>query len=252
MTKIQLFISTIALFSIVACSSNKQLDHKALTGIYTGTLPCADCNGIETKLELLDGFSYQLTLNYLGKSDEEFVSNGLYTVHGKERNIALMVDGTVDKSWQFHFEKESLEKLDLEGNPIDTEMKDLYILNKTSENKAISNLVILNGKWNLEEVKGIKVSELQLRKQPTLALDCEQMKISGNDGCNQFFGNIKTLTATDLVIPPLGSTKMACPNDDGEIVNSLSSVQNYKVESNRLILMDAENTELLIYSKLTE
>ncbi|MFX6794395.1 copper resistance protein NlpE N-terminal domain-containing protein, partial [Acinetobacter baumannii] len=35
-------------------------------GKYKGTLPCADCEGIKTELELKDDKTYELTETYLG------------------------------------------------------------------------------------------------------------------------------------------------------------------------------------------
>ena len=46
-------------------NSQTSLDWK---GVYKGTLPCADCEGIETSLSLEDETNYVLKTNYLGKN----------------------------------------------------------------------------------------------------------------------------------------------------------------------------------------
>ena len=65
--------------------------------IYYGILPCADCTGIETTLDLNSGdtteMSYTLTRTYLGKnSDSIFIIKGTYHV---ERGLGNDMDATV-------------------------------------------------------------------------------------------------------------------------------------------------------------
>ena len=47
------------------------------SGIYKGVLPCADCAGIETTLQLNSDGTYDLTQNYSGKGT--FVETGKWT-----------------------------------------------------------------------------------------------------------------------------------------------------------------------------
>ena len=59
-------------------------------GEYEGVLPCADCEGIKTKLELHTDKTYELKEEYLGKGkDAEFKVKGLF--HFDDANPALIV-----------------------------------------------------------------------------------------------------------------------------------------------------------------
>src|SRR6476661_4964242 len=51
-------------------------------GTYKGTLPCADCPGIETSLELTEDFNYTLTTNYKGKNNKPVESRGTFRWNG--------------------------------------------------------------------------------------------------------------------------------------------------------------------------
>ncbi|MCO4292200.1 copper resistance protein NlpE [Solitalea sp. MAHUQ-68] len=52
---------------------------KTLLATYSGVLPCADCEGIKTELELFQDNTYALKETYLGKGDgKKFISTGNY------------------------------------------------------------------------------------------------------------------------------------------------------------------------------
>ena len=89
MNKFGLLIALLA-FTLMSCTnqSKKQTDEPTTmdetmidshtsemsldwAGVYQGTLPCADCEGIETMIELKDDHTYVAHYNHLGKSDKE-------------------------------------------------------------------------------------------------------------------------------------------------------------------------------------
>lgn len=49
------------------------------TGIYEGTMPCADCEGIKTELHINSDDTYELNTEYLGKKDSQFSEKGKIT-----------------------------------------------------------------------------------------------------------------------------------------------------------------------------
>ena len=70
----------------------------------------------------------------------------------------------------------------------------------------------LTGKWKIIEVDGIPIDENSFPNQkPYLVLDPFNGTISGNDGCNGFFGQI-TNKMNQLSFGPTGGTLMACEN----------------------------------------
>jgi uncharacterized lipoprotein NlpE involved in copper resistance len=50
----------------------------AVEGIYKGVVPCDDCEGIETMLEVKTGLTYTLSRKYIGKG-EPVIQSGTYT-----------------------------------------------------------------------------------------------------------------------------------------------------------------------------
>ncbi|ENU24438.1 hypothetical protein F993_00679 [Acinetobacter proteolyticus] len=101
-------------------------------GTYKGVLPCADCEGIETELELNLDKTYELKETYLGKGDgKAFESKGSFTFDSKNTSI-IELDKTGDGRKYFVAEG-YLKALDTEGKEITGELADKYELKKEAE-----------------------------------------------------------------------------------------------------------------------
>ncbi|MCU4413931.1 copper resistance protein NlpE N-terminal domain-containing protein [Acinetobacter sp. WU_MDCI_Axc73] len=99
-------------------------------GDYKGKLPCADCEGIKTELELNNDKTFELKETYLGgKSDgKPNVTKGSFKFDEKKPSV-IILDTQPDKR-QFFIGENTATALDLEGNKIDGAMADLYVLKK--------------------------------------------------------------------------------------------------------------------------
>lgn len=98
-------------------------------GTYRGTLPCADCEGIETELTLNQDGTYSYKSNYLGKNDaleEEYT--GKFTWDKEGRTIQL--DGLKGSPGKYQVGENQIWHLDQDGNRISGDLADLYILKK--------------------------------------------------------------------------------------------------------------------------
>lgn len=78
-----------------AATPTVDTEHNAQTsldwaGEYKGLLPCADCSGIKTELELKSDHSYELTEEYEGKGDgKEFKTKGTFSFDSSGSLITL-------------------------------------------------------------------------------------------------------------------------------------------------------------------
>ncbi|HMO62405.1 MAG TPA: copper resistance protein NlpE [Ferruginibacter sp.] len=97
-------------------------------GTYKGTLPCADCQGIETTLTIDTALNYTLTQLYLGKSTKPFEQKGSFSWNGAGGIITL--SGISNAPSQYLVGENVLVQLDLEGNRISGELADKYRLQK--------------------------------------------------------------------------------------------------------------------------
>ncbi len=101
-------------------------------GTYKGVLPCADCEGIETELELNTDKTYELKETYLGKGDgKAFESKGSFQFDANNTSV-IELDKTGDNRKYFVAEG-YLKALDMEGNEITGDLADKYELKKEAE-----------------------------------------------------------------------------------------------------------------------
>lgn len=111
------------------------------------------------------------------------------------------------------------------------------------------SLVLNDSHWVLDQVNGQAVIADTL---PTLSFN-EDQQVTGNASCNNFFGNY-SLDGNKLSFGPLGSTEMFCTGPDGLMdqesayLAALESATGYRTEEGKLLLLDASDNTVLIFS----
>ena len=104
-------------------SAAPAFDVKAFAGTYGGTLPCADCPGIDTSIAFAPEGGYSLSETYLEKGDGSFVSKGTWTVREDGKTLLLDPDSKdQDDRWFVVASATELRALDREGKPIDSKL----------------------------------------------------------------------------------------------------------------------------------
>lgn len=95
----------------------------ALPGSFTGVLPCADCEGIDTTLTLDSGYRYRLRSRYLGKppGQDTFVEAGRFAISDAGTRLALYGPDTEPVIFAVQG-PEQLTRLDTSGQPITTQL----------------------------------------------------------------------------------------------------------------------------------
>ncbi|WP_028295849.1 copper resistance protein NlpE [Olivibacter sitiensis] len=107
-------------------NSQNSLDYG---GTYKGTIPCADCEGIKTSVQLMDGDAFVMKTEYLGKGDgKEYEEKGTFVWDSTGQIITLNnAEGTLCK---YFVGENTLTELDMEGNRIEGPLADKYVLRK--------------------------------------------------------------------------------------------------------------------------
>ena len=96
-------------------------------GVYEGTMPCADCEGIETVVELRDDHTFTATYTYIGKEDNTFTNEGTFTFDVLGNTITLQSD---DQTSQYRVGENQITLLGADGELNTGELADFYILKK--------------------------------------------------------------------------------------------------------------------------
>lgn len=98
-------------------------------GEYYGVLPCADCEGIETLIELRNDLTYDKVLTYQTNDPLTIEDEGGIEWDEANRIITLIsMNDTIFH--QYKIEKAGMRALDMEGNKIEGDLTDSYFLNK--------------------------------------------------------------------------------------------------------------------------
>ena len=206
-------------------------------GTYQSTLPCADCEGIQTVLKLNDDLTFVKKSKYLGKKDTIFEDKGSFSWSKTGQIITLNNQNT-----EHYFVGENrIWKLDENGNKITGDLAQQYIFNK-------QNSQLTDRHWKLVELYGQKVDfDKKKGKQPYLILRPEEEnKIYGNAGCNRFFGTFELKEGNQIVFSQLGATKMYCPNMETEtqFLKVLNTADNYSLNGETMTLNKAKMAPL--------
>jgi len=98
-------------------------------GVYKGTTPCADCDGMDTELTLKSDNTYILKTKYLRrKGATENSVNGRFS-WDSTRNIVIL-SGISAGPNQYKVSEGYVKQLDMAGNEITGDLADRYILRK--------------------------------------------------------------------------------------------------------------------------
>lgn len=118
-----LVLTAIGTMVLAGCQSSTTNSNSAqVDKVYTGVIPCADCSGIEMTLLVNPDGSYVEQLIYMGtnEGDRSFHDSGKWKSEGEK------ISATNSKNEQTYFAQaadgKSITLLDLEGNPIETQM----------------------------------------------------------------------------------------------------------------------------------
>ena len=87
---------------------------------------------------------------------------------------------------------------------------------------------------------------------PSIEINLTEMKVMGNDGCNQFFGPVKNVEEGILEFGVLGGTMKMCINMEipDNFIKAIAQVKKYRREGLKLFLLDEIGNELLQFKKV--
>lgn len=98
-------------------------------GTYSGLLPCASCEGIETSLTLYEDHSFLMKEIYKGEQPDSFVNKGKYEI--RSNTLYLKMDGAgIERPVMYAVRPNSLTQLDMNGKEITGALAGHYVLMK--------------------------------------------------------------------------------------------------------------------------
>lgn len=210
-------------------------------GVYKGSLPCADCEGIAVEIRLDSDQSYERVMTYLGKEDGRVSDRGEFEWDEKGGKIRLINETKSDDNW-FQVGENKLFLLDTEGNRIESTIP--------SENYTLEKIdgdhIIVEKYWKLTMLNGKEIvfAEEQDR-EAYFILKKEDNRVTGSTGCNNLNGGY-TLSEVDrtLTFTPMATTRMACIGVDYEsdYLKLFEACDSYSIENDVLTLRKGDSS----------
>lgn len=132
-----IILSTLCMLLLASCGSestpkpttidtHSSRDSLDWAGTYRGTIPCADCEGIETSVTLSYDGSYFRRVTYLGKSGRAFTDEGTFVWDENGAKVTLIAEDGTTQIYQVG--ENVLIHLDRDGRPITGDLSERYRL----------------------------------------------------------------------------------------------------------------------------
>jgi hypothetical protein len=170
---------TMTFICLSGCSSTKPaepstvLTPQSVQGQYQGSLPCADCPGIEYKLTFQGDGTYTESSFYTDRSTQPIVKTGSYTINGD--TVVLDKDGSGMNTFAAH--PQGLQMLDIHRMPITGALSRQYILTRQSNpNQTMAvggTLTFMQKKWPRESASTQSATSLRGPWISTLTRGCD-------------------------------------------------------------------------------
>jgi heat shock protein HslJ len=109
--------------------------------------------------------------------------------------------------------------------------------------------------WALEALSGTNVEKPNENDRmliPTIEVNLTEMRIMGNDGCNNFNGAIKNIEEDELIFGTIATTMKMCFNMEipDKFNDAINKVRKYRIDNLKLFLFDDKGAELLRFKKV--
>jgi copper homeostasis protein (lipoprotein) len=218
--------TTVASTMPAAHNSKNSLDW---AGSYSGVVPCASCPGIETRVTLHAGGTFDRSMHYIDESPVPNTDSGAFTWNAGGSKVTL---GTGNDAQQYQVGENRLFHLDRSGERITGDLAGQYVLEK-----HIHDPTIEDRRWKLVELHGKPIES----SEAALTLRAEDSVTSGNASCNTFTGGYAIKNGRRIRFERnMAVTMMACPDMTIEtsFLETLQQVDNYAVGQDGMLSLN--------------
>jgi len=159
---------------------------------------------------------------------------------------------------QFFLELGNPLTISVEGSTLTLSNRDkvaVMVFEKGEEPKEITLREKVAGSWTLKQMEGNDVKNLfKGDKYPTAVFSIADNKVSGNAGCNSYGSVFSIDDSNRLIIAPIVSTQMACPDLEGEalFIKNLADTSDVNVTDENILQIMRAGMVMLEFEKTAE
>jgi heat shock protein HslJ len=238
--------------ALSADNSRSSLDW---AGTYSGLLPCADCEGIQTVITLTKDLTYRIRTKYMGRKDAPVEKSGLFNWNKDGSQIELLGYKAGTMPVYYLVGEDKLIQLDMQGNRITGKLADNYILKK-EKSPTISQEIAKNKetamvgtKWLLVELHGQAVIKNKESKEAPYLQMSSDGRVAAYAGCNRILGGYELKDGFRIHFKGMASTMMACMDMKTEqVLNEVFKVvDNYSLKGKKMTLNKGRMAPLAVF-----
>lgn len=210
-------------------------------GTYRGILPCADCEGIRTELQLHKDMTFVKRIKYLGNPEEITETSGTFKWDDTGSSVQLNPGTDSPEGNLYKIMENRIAQLDSKGEMITGDLADKYILEK-----AGTEVGLTDGYWRLTTLGGRDVEPEDPNREAHLIFTEENNKVAGSNSCNRISGTYTLEEGDRMRFSQMISTQMAClPNEiEGPFMKVLERTDSYNITGDTLSLYRARMAPL--------
>lgn len=225
----------------IAARADNSMTSLDWAGVYSGTLPCADCEGIETALQLNRDKTYVLATRHRGKSEAIRQTKGTFAWNEAGNQITLNGPDRTKTPTVYAVRENRLVQHDVSGKPITGNAANRYVLRKKSP-------TITETYWKLVELNGKPVARPATnQREAHMILRTGNRRVQGHGGCNTFRGLYELLDGNRIRFSPTATTRKACPtamDTEDQFLKALTTADSYTLKDGTLSLNRARTAPL--------
>lgn len=290
--KLKLFLTCCFIAILLSCQNKKETNQekKSLSlndfpkvnnnqnyvGVYQGILPCADCEGMETKITVNENNTYTKSVRYLGKGNKIFEQKGTISWNTLGNVLELLeIQNSPNK---YLVTTGKLTQLDLEGKIIEGSLEKEYELTKLPAhaveiennqvtgptvnlnnkleatakiehvNPAVGKHTLAETKWKLIKLNGKTVKQ-KGSKTNFIKINSSDGKFSAYAGCNNIMGSYAMPKVNSISFSEIGATRMACPDMsiENEFMRMLKETTHYVLDKDNLTFFGTSKTPIATF-----
>lgn len=236
----------LAFLAVAGCTNHASVpaDFSDLPAHYQGTLPCADCAGIDYSLLLSADHIYVLREHY--DSDRpvgDVIETGRWRVRDGVNQLELTpadTDSRFTSLWRIDG-RDRLTALDEHGQPIDSDAD--YALARTA---GPAQRDLAGPRWMLADAPdrpGTSAAYIRFHKDAS--------RVTGSTGCNRLMARYQRHEA-QLHVEQATTTRRSCPNQadtEQALGEALSRTQHFETLGDFLLLYgtDSDPSPLAVF-----
>ncbi len=171
------------------CNSDKSIQQTKIKpnapATYLGIIPCADCEGNELQINLLDDFTFMTKQVALGKSENAYITTGIWEFTDSTQTITLK---SINQSpqWFVLTGDRVIEMLDVYGKKFQSELN--YTLTKKENYEPITDSFPMKGMFRYMADAALFVDCFSQKKYP-VAMENEYISLEREYLTNTDAGN---------------------------------------------------------------